>query len=124
MTKYTYETMQKELNTDSIRIWKTEEGVKLEVKENKIFKKKKSDTTEEGDKILNKLLSSIANSNREINIEILIDNLNGKSAVLKVQRGLFLMEQLVNKYNIKRDSIKINVLLVQKGLSGINIELK
>jgi len=121
--KYTYESIQKELKTDSIRVWKTGEGLKFEVNDRRIFMKNKSLPTKEGEKMLEKLLSNITNVKGNIKIEVLLDSLdqNGK---LKIDRSVFIMNQMIRKYGINRNDVEINILLVKKGLSGINIELR
>ncbi|NIA23242.1 MAG: hypothetical protein GWP03_03665 [Proteobacteria bacterium] len=123
IAKYTYESIQKELKTDSIRVWKTGEGLKFEVNERKIFMRKKSIPTKEGEKMLGKLLSNITNVKGNIKIEILVDSLD-KNGRLKIDRGIYILKQMTGKYGIARDNVEISIVLVKKGLSGINIELK
>ncbi len=121
--KYTYESIQKELKTDSIRVWKTGEGLKFEVNDRRIFMKNKSLPTKEGEKMLEKLLSNITNVKGNIKIEVLLDSLD-KNGKLKIDRSVFIMNQMIRKYGINRNDVEINILLVKKGLSGINIELR
>jgi len=121
--KYTYESIQKELKTDSIRVWKTGEGLKFEVNDRRIFMKNKSIPTKEGEKMLEKLLSNITNVKGNIKIEVLLDSLD-KNGKLKIDRSVFIMNQMIRKYGINRNDVEINILLVKKGLSGINIELR
>jgi len=123
IAKYTYESIQKELKTDSIRVWKTGEGLKFEVNDRRIFMKNKSLPTKEGEKMLEKLLSNITNVKGNIKIEVLLDSLD-KNGKLKIDRSVFIMNQMIRKYGINRNDVEINILLVKKGLSGINIELR
>ena len=123
MAKYTYESIQKELKTDSIRTWKTKEGLKFEVNEGRIFERRKSVPTKEGAKILDKLLGNISNVGGNVSIEVLIDSFN-RSAKLKIERGTYIMKRMIDKQGMNRNNIQIKIIMVQKGLSGIDIELK
>lgn len=62
--------------------------------------------------MLEKLLSNITNVKGNIKIEVLLDSLD-KNGKLKIDRSVFIMNQMIRKYGINRNDVEINILLVR-----------